>query len=81
MIEIFSTDNNVLISRISALFDAEEVPFVVLGNHASLLGGGILGIGQRVMVDADYIPKAIRLIRESGLSGDVDFASGLDVDD
>lgn len=78
MIEIFATDNSVLISRISALFDAEEVPFVVLGNHASLLGGGIMGIGQRVMVEEDYIPKAIRLIRENGLEGDVDFVAGLE---
>ena len=78
MIEIFATDNSVLISRISALFDAEEVPFVVLGNHASLLGGGIMGIGQRVMVGEEYIAKAIRLIRENGLKGDVDFVAGLE---
>lgn len=78
MIEIFSTDNNVIISRISALFDAEDIPFVILGNHASLLGGGILGIGQRVMVDPDYIPEAIRLIRENGLKGDIDFVKGLE---
>ncbi len=78
MIEIFATDNSVLISRISALFDAEEVPFVVLGNHASLMGGGIMGIGQRVMVAEEYIPIAIRLIRENGLKGDVDFVKGLE---
>lgn len=78
MIEIFATDNSVLISRISALFDAEDVPFVVLGNHASLLGGGIMGIGQRVMVEEEYIPKAIRLIRENDLQGDVDFVAGLE---
>ncbi|VAV92383.1 hypothetical protein MNBD_ALPHA02-551 [hydrothermal vent metagenome] len=78
MIEIFSTDNNVLISRISALFDGAEVPFVVLGNHASLLGGGIMGIGQRVMVEEEYIPHALRLIREIGLESDVDFAAGLE---
>ncbi|PHZ85900.1 DUF2007 domain-containing protein [Paremcibacter congregatus] len=78
MIEIFATDNSVLISRVSALFDAEEVPFVILGHHASLLGGGIMGIGQRVMVDPDYIPKALRLIRENGLKGDIDFVKGLE---
>jgi len=78
MIEIFSTDNNVLISRISALFDAEDVPFMILGNHASLLGGGIMGIGQRVMVEEKYIPKALRLIRENDLKNDVDFVAGLE---
>ncbi len=78
MIEIFSTDNNVLISRISALFDAEEVPFVILGHHASLMGGGILGIGQRVMVAEEFIPTAIQLIRENGLKGDIDFVPGLE---
>jgi len=78
VIEIFSTDNNVLISRISALFDAEEVPFVILGHHASLMGGGILGIGQRVMVAEEYIPVAIRLIRETGLKDDIDFVPNLE---
>jgi len=81
VIEIFATDNNVLISRISALFDAEGVPFVVLGNHASLLGGGIMGIGQRVMVEEQYIPKALTLIRQAGLKGDIDFAPGLDAEE
>lgn len=78
MIELFSTDNNVLISRVSALFDAEDVPFVVFGHHANLLGGGILGIGQRVMVEEQYIAKAMRLIRECGLADDVDFVEGLE---
>ena len=78
MIEIFATDNNVLISRISALFDAEDLPFVILGAHASLMGGGILGIGQRVMVNEESISKALRLIRENGLEGDIDFVAGLE---
>ncbi|MCF8475008.1 MAG: DUF2007 domain-containing protein [Emcibacter sp.] len=78
MIEIFSSDNNVLISRISALFNEEAIPFVVLGHHASLLGGGIMGIGQRVMVEEKYIKQAVRLIRENGLAGDIDFISELE---
>ena len=78
MIEIFATDNSVLISRVSALFNAEEVPYIVLGHHASLMGGGIMGIGQRVMVGEEYISTALRLIRENGLKGDVDFVPGLE---
>ncbi len=78
MIEIFATDNSVLISRVSALFNAEEVPYIVLGHHASLMGGGIMGIGQRVMVGEEYIATALRLIRENGLKGDVDFVPGLE---
>lgn len=78
MIEIFSTDNIVLISRVSALFEGEDVPFVILGAHASLMGGGIMGVGQRVMVAEEYIPKAMRLIRENDLKGDIDFVAGLE---
>ncbi len=78
MIEIFATDNNVLISRISALFDGSDLPFVILGAHASLMGGGILGVGQRVMVEEEYISKALKLIRENGLEGDIDFVAGLE---
>lgn len=77
MIEIFATDNNVLISRISALFDGEDVPFMVLGNHASLLGGGIAGIGQRMMIGKENIPKALRLIRQHGLGNDIDVTRGV----
>lgn len=78
MIEIFTTDNTVLISRISALFNAEDIPFMVLGNHASLLGGGIAGIGQRMMVGQENARKAVLLIRQTGLLKDVDMAKGLE---
>lgn len=77
VIEIFSTDNTVLISRISALFNESGVAFVILGSEASLLGGGIMGIGQRVMVEEKYIAQAVRLIREAGLATEMDFVKGL----
>ncbi|GEM_PF-735043 len=78
VIEIFTTDNTVLISRISALFNAENIDFMVLGNHASLLGGGIAGIGQRMMVGAENTQKALRLIRQTGLQDDIDIVKGLE---
>lgn len=77
MVEFFTTDNYVLISRISALFNAEDMPFMVLGNHASLFGGGIAGIGQRMMIEEENIQKALRLIREIGLEKEIIFAPGL----
>jgi len=77
VIEIFATDNAALISRISALFDGAGVAYVILGSEASLLGGGIMGIGQRVMVEEKYIAKAVRLIREAGLADEMDFVKGL----
>lgn len=73
MIELLSSDNIVTISRISALFDGAGVEFTVLGAHASLLGGGIGGLGQRVMVVHQDKEKARSLIREIGLENDVDF--------
>lgn len=73
MIELLSSDNIVTISRISALLDGAGVEFIVLGAHASLLGGGIHGLGQRVMVVEQDKQKARHLIREEGLENDVDF--------
>ena len=74
MRELFSSDNLVLISRISALFDSEGVEFCVLDGHASLFGGGIDGIARRVMVPPDSITRAKFLIRQAGLADDVDFS-------
>lgn len=72
MKDLFFSDNPVVISRISALLDGENINYVVLGGHASLLGGGIGGIQSRVMVDENAHSRAIRLICQENLENDVD---------
>jgi len=70
--DLFFSDNPVVISRVSAILDAEDIEYVVLGGHASLLGGGIPVIQSRVMVDADKHKKAVALIRAENLENDME---------
>ena len=72
MKDLLFSDNAVVISRVSALLDAEDIEFVVLGAHASLWGGGIGAIQSRVMVDPKKHAKAVLLIRQSSVANDVD---------
>ncbi len=72
MKDLLFSDNPVVISRISALLAAEDIDFVVLGGHASLLGGGIGPIQSRVMVDSSKYTKAIKLIRDENMENDVE---------
>ncbi len=72
MKDLFFSDNPVVISRISALLDAEDIEFVILGGHASLLGGGVGVIQSRVMVEATQHQKATDLIRAENLDRDVE---------
>jgi hypothetical protein len=50
----------------------EDINYVVLGGHASLLGGGIGGIQSRVMVDEKSHGRAVWLIRQENLENDID---------
>ena len=72
MKDLFFSDNPVVISRISALLGEEDIDYVVLGGHASLLGGGIGGIQSRVMVDEKSHGRAVWLIRQENLENDID---------
>lgn len=72
MKDLLFSDNAVVISRVSALLDAESIEYVVLGAHASLLGGGIGVIQSRVMVDPKKHAMAVKLIRQIKLENDVE---------
>jgi hypothetical protein len=70
--DLMFSDNPVLISRVSALFDAENVEYVVLGGTASLFGGALNGIQSRIMVNTEHHRKALRLIRDLGIEDEVE---------
>lgn len=72
MKDLFFSDNPVVISRVSAILEAEDIHFVVLGAHASLLGGGIPVIQSRVMVDAGKHETAVALIRAENMENDLE---------
>ncbi|WP_138380653.1 DUF2007 domain-containing protein [Luteithermobacter gelatinilyticus] len=75
---LFSTNDMVLMSRISALFEGANIPYTVLDANASLFGGGIGAIPRNMMVETEFLSEARRLIREAGLETEVDFAEDID---
>nr|WP_250646745.1 DUF2007 domain-containing protein [Pseudemcibacter aquimaris] len=70
------SDNPVVISRISAMLEAENIEYVVLGGHASLYGVGLEGIQSRMMVDEENHERAVSLIRAENLENVVDLKDG-----
>ncbi len=66
------SDNPVLISRVSALFEAETIEYVILGGTASLFGGALGGIQNRLMVKSEQHQKAVKLIRDLGIEHEVE---------
>lgn len=72
MEDVMFSDNPVIISRVSALFEAEDIEYVVLGATAGLFGGALSGIQNRLMVRSDHHRKAVRLIRELGIEDEVE---------
>ncbi|MBL4603008.1 MAG: DUF2007 domain-containing protein [Emcibacteraceae bacterium] len=72
MKDLLFTSNPVIISRISAILEAEDIQYVVLGGVASLFGGDYAGISTRMMVEENCHEEAIRLIRECHLENDVE---------
>lgn len=72
MKDLFFSDDPVVISRVSAILTAESIDYVVIGGHASLLGGMIPGIRTRVMVDPNQHDTAVALIRAENLEDDLE---------
>lgn len=72
MKDLLFCDDSVVISRISAMLEAENIEYVVLGGHASLYGGGLGPIQSRMMVDEDEHYRAVKLIRAENLENVVD---------
>jgi hypothetical protein len=70
--DLLFSDNPVVISRVSALLEAENIEFSIFGGHASLFGGGIGVIQSRLMVEPKNHARAVRLIRAENLENDVD---------
>ncbi|WP_025899308.1 putative signal transducing protein [Sneathiella glossodoripedis] len=61
MIELFRTNDPVLISYIVAILKDEQIEAIVLDEHTSVLEGSIGAIQRRIVVRADdeVVAKAI----------------------
>lgn len=67
MRELVRTNDAVLVTAIEALLNGAGIPHVVADRNISVLEGSIGIFPRRILVDADHVPAARRLLVEAGL--------------
>jgi hypothetical protein len=67
MREIVRTNDAVLITAIEALLKGAGIRHMVLDQNMSVLDGSIGMLPRRIVVDADYVARARRLLTDAGL--------------
>ena len=67
MRELVRTNDPVLVSAIEALLGGANIRYVVLDQNMSVLEGSLGILPRRVLVEADYLKAARRLLEDAGL--------------
>ena len=68
MQEIVRTNDPVLVSAIEALLRGADIPHLVLDQNMSVLEGSLGILPRRVLVAADHVAQARRLLADAGLA-------------
>ncbi|MDY8107916.1 DUF2007 domain-containing protein [Fulvimarina sp. 2208YS6-2-32] len=75
MMELMRSNDAVLISFVDALLNDAKIGHFVADQHMSIMDGSIGALPRRIMVEADEIEKARRLMRDSELGHELTTAS------
>ncbi|MFK7791181.1 MAG: DUF2007 domain-containing protein [Devosiaceae bacterium] len=67
MIELFRTNDMVLISAVEALLKEFDIIYFVADEHMSILEGSIGVLPRRVMVDKESKAQAERVLADAGI--------------
>ena len=67
MVEILKSNDPVLLSFVTALFNDAAIPHFVADTHMSILDGSIGILPRRILVDADHQDQARRILRDAEL--------------
>jgi hypothetical protein len=76
MITIFRTNDLVLISAIEAMLESDGLTVFVADAHVSAMEGSIGVFPRRIMVPADEVAQARRILGEAGLGAELVPAGG-----
>ncbi|MBL4725897.1 MAG: DUF2007 domain-containing protein [Rhizobiaceae bacterium] len=76
MIELIKTNNLVTISFVEALLNEEEIDFIILDQHMSILEGSIGAIPRRIMVENENLHRARRLLQDADLGHELKAIAG-----
>ena len=68
MVELLRTNDAVLISAIEALLSGACIAHVVVDQNISVLEGSIGAFPRRILVGADQLDAARRLLTDAGLA-------------
>ena len=68
MVERLRTNDAVLISAIEALLSGARIAHVVVDQNISVLEGSIGAFPRRILVGADQLDAARRLLTDAGLA-------------
>ena len=68
MVELLRTNDAVLISAIEALLSGARLAHVVVDQNISVLEGSIGAFPRRILVGADQLDAARRLLTDAGLA-------------
>ena len=66
--ELLRTNDAVLLSRIEAMFEAEEIGYFIADHHMSVLEGSLGFLPRRVLVHELDVSRARRLLTEADLA-------------
>jgi Putative prokaryotic signal transducing protein len=68
VVELLRTNDAVLISAIEALLSGARIAHVVVDRNISVLEGSIGAFPRRILVGADQLDAARRLLTDAGLA-------------
>jgi hypothetical protein len=71
MIEIMSTNDVVLLSRVETILEEAGIPGLIADRHTSAVEGSLGFLPRRVLVGADDAARARRLLVEAGLGAEL----------
>lgn len=71
MVELIRTNDVILIGFVESLLEHADIPVLVADRHISALEGSIGAFPRRVLVPADWLAQARRLMREAGLAAEL----------
>ncbi|MCI0466459.1 MAG: DUF2007 domain-containing protein [Beijerinckiaceae bacterium] len=71
MIELFRTNDLVLISKVEALLTEIGIEVIVADQHMSAVEGSLSFLPRRILVAGQAAPRARRALAEAGLAAEL----------